>query len=405
MSINNREDFLAYAADADGLVITDHLYFGKNRQVPPGTYTADWDAGQVDSVTFVGTRGRDTLLGGGGEVYTFFLGAKGDDLYGTELFTNAYVDYSDAGRGVFVDMTYRGSRTFTDESGATRTEAVIGRAHDGFGGTDYFLEQQESGLEGYSSIIGIFGSSHRDVMIADAGGFGEFYGGGGNDLLIGGFAHGGAGDDRLIGRATGDFSYGAYGEDGNDILHGTDFIDFNLVGGAGNDRIYAGAGDDGAGRGRLVAVTGNEGNDYVDGGAGEDFIDGGVGSDILVSGAGSDTINPDVEYFQTNPTQPRDGARDVIRVTRADLGAYRDRVLFNAFEEDRDQIRFGEAVRGGKDFRVYQEDNATNPGRVNTVLQIDWNGDGFGEDAPDAGDYFLVAQGADLSLHHGYLLT
>jgi Ca2+-binding RTX toxin-like protein len=398
MSINNREDYLAYIADADGSVITDHLYFGRNLQVPPGTYTADWDAMQFDSVTFVGTRGRDTLIGGGGETFTFFLGTKGDDLYGTELFTNAYVDYSEARRGVFVDMTYRGSRTFTDESGATRTEAIIGRAQDGFGGTDYFLEQQEPGLEGYGSILGIFGSSRRDVMIADAGGFGDFYGGGGDDLLIGGFSHGGAGNDRIIGRATGDFQFAALGDEGNDVLRGTDFQDFRFTGGEGNDRIFAMGGNDGY-------VIGEAGNDYIDGGAGDDFIDGGVGADVLLSGSGNDIINPDIEYYQIDSTQPRDGARDVIRVTRADLGAYRDRVLFNTFEEDRDQIRFSDAVRGGKDFRVYQEDNATNPGRVNTVLQIDGNGDGFGEDAPDDSDYFLVAQGADLSLHHGYLLT
>lgn len=80
-------------------------------------------------------------------------------------------------------------------------------------------------------------------------------------------------------------------------------------------------------------------------------------------------------------------------------------MLFNAFEEDRDQIRFGDAVRGGKDFRVYQEDNATNLGRVDTVLQIDRNGDRFGDGAADVRDYFLVAEGADLTLHPGYLLT
>ncbi len=51
----------------DGLVLTDHLYPGQNRLVPPGTYTPDWDAGAVDTVTFLGTARDDTLLGGGGE--------------------------------------------------------------------------------------------------------------------------------------------------------------------------------------------------------------------------------------------------------------------------------------------------------------------------------------------------
>lgn len=81
MSINNREDWLAQWAE-DGLSFTDHLYFGNNRLVPPGSYTADWDTGEVDSVTFKGTAGRDTLLGGGGELAAIFIGTRGNDLYG-----------------------------------------------------------------------------------------------------------------------------------------------------------------------------------------------------------------------------------------------------------------------------------------------------------------------------------
>ena len=98
---------------------------------------------------------------------------------------------------------------------------------------------------------------------------------------------------------------------------------------------------------------GEAGNDYVDGGAGNDFLDGGVGCDILVSGAGNDTINPDVEFFHAN--DPRDGARDVILVTRADLGAYTDKVVHTAFEEGLDQIRFGAAVGWRTDFRILKE--------------------------------------------------
>lgn len=408
MAINNSREFLALFSG-----VTDHLIFGRNREIVPGTFMPE--PGEIESVTFVGTSRNDTLIGGGGETFTFFLGSAGNDLYGLDYLSEPYsygaVDYSNARRGVFVDMNFRGSRTFTDESGDVRTVEIIGRAWDGLGGVDSFMEQRGPGFSGLSSVTLVFGSSHRDVMIDDSNTY-EFLGGRGDDLMIGGFfLSGGDGDDRLIGgfyseggdgddicRARGNSSYGAAGEDGDDLLIGNNSAEEYLIGGAGDDRIFARGGDD-------RYVTGDAGNDYVDGGRGNDFIDGGVGKDILISGAGNDTINPDVEYYQLDPTQPRDGARDVIMVTRADLGAYRDTVLFNAFEEDRDQIRFGDAVRGGKDFRVYQEDNATSPGRVDTVLQIDRNGDGFGGDTPDADDYFLVAQGADLSLHHGYLLT
>jgi len=392
MSINNSRDFLKQMAQDYGYSITDHLLRGRNIQLAPETYVPDWDNYVVDSVTFRGTAANDVLFGGGGEAFTFFLGTPGNDLYGSAVLTEAYVDYSGAKSGVFVDMSYRGSRTFTDANGDVQTVAVIGRARDGFGGTDFFAESGDPVLEGYSSIFGILGTSHNDVMIG-GGGVVVFYGGRGNDLLVGGWSYGGAGNDRLIGRADDDYQSAAFGDEGRDVLQGTDFVDTYLVGGAGDDFIFARGGND-------RYVTGNEGNDFIDGGAGDDFIDGGVGRDVLLSGAGNDIINPDVEFFQRDSSQPRDGARDVILVTRADLGAFTDQVLFNAFEEDRDQIRFGDAVKGGLDFQVYQEDIATLPGKVNTILQIDHDRDGF-----DADDYYLIVAGADLSLQDGYLLT
>jgi WD40 repeat protein len=55
--------------------------------VPQDRYTPDWDTWRFDSVTFAGTPGADTLIGGGGEVATFFLGTAGNDLYGVNGFT------------------------------------------------------------------------------------------------------------------------------------------------------------------------------------------------------------------------------------------------------------------------------------------------------------------------------
>ncbi len=159
-------------------------------------------------------------------------------------------------------------------------------------------------------------------------------------------------------------------------------------------------------------MTGDAGDDIVDGGAGNDFIDGGIGRDRLISGSGNDIINPDVEFFQRNPDQARDGDRDVIHVTQDDLGDFNDVVLSRAFEEDLDVIRFRDAVRGGVEFRVYEEAQSFNDAtgslfrpddladRANTVLEIDWDGDGF-----DAEDYFLYVVDASLSLQGGYMLT
>lgn len=408
MSINNSREFLAHQV---GLIITDHRVTGRNVQLDPGTYPPlNWDdyPTPVDSVTFAGTSKGDTLFAGGGELFAFFMGTRGDDLYGVGpspgVYVNSYVDYSGSRSGVFVDMSYRGTRSFTDADGETRTVNIVGKAQDGLGGTDFFAQRAGSSS---SSIFGIFGSSHHDVIIDSF----NAYGAGGNDLIIGGVAYGGTGSDTLVGR---DGWAGLFGDEGNDWIFGVDNIDGEsdayLIGGPGNDHIFAGAGDDGY-------VTGDKGNDFIDGGAGNDFIDGGVGRDTLLSGAGNDIINPDVEFFQLDPTQARDGARDVIHVTRADLGDFTDVVLSRAFEADRDQVRFADAVRGGADFRVFQEAQSFDPDTdrllraddqadlVNTVLQIDRNGDGFGGATPDASDYFLVVVDADLSLHHGYLLT
>jgi hypothetical protein len=87
---------------------------------------------EFDVATFVGTAGRDTLLGGRGEVFTFFLGSAGNDLYGVVDFTETFsvlVDYSGARKGVVVDKTYVGKdRTFTDENGEIRTVSIVGKA-------------------------------------------------------------------------------------------------------------------------------------------------------------------------------------------------------------------------------------------------------------------------------------
>lgn len=414
--VDNRLDYLA-KLEADGFTVTDHVYVGSNRQVPPGTYMPDWDTLEVDSVTFPGTRGSDTLVGGGGEFVAFFLGGRGNDLYGgglalgdDDMFSYGVVDYSAAPSRVVVDLDFSGSRTFTDEGGGERTVPILGRAHkDGYGGWDDFMEGLAFG-GGYSSVTTVIGSRFADRMVGQT--FDGFYGGRGSDVLIGNTLHGGDGNDALIGQSPTGNSVSIFGDDGDDRIVGTDGpgrTDVYLVGGAGDDRIRAGAGDD-------AFVTGNEGDDFVDGGAGNDWIDGGTGADILVSGAGNDIINTDIEYFQLNPDQPRDGARDVVRVGRADIGDYDDLVLSRAFEAGLDQVIFRGGVAGGREYRIYSEAQSFNDAgrlflasdladRANTVLQIDADGDGLGAGAPDTDDYFLLVVDAELTLHGGYLLT
>ncbi len=305
MSINNKADYIASLAD-DGLLVTDHLYFGRNVQIPPGTYTPDWDTGEFDSVTFAGTAKNDVLIGGGGEYLAFFIGTRGNDLYGGGLalgnddaFALGVADYSGARGHVVVDLDLRSSRTFTDASGDVRTVSIIGRAlDDGNGGHDDFMEATAFG-GGFSSVTTVIGSRFADTITGQSF---DVFGGRGNDRLAGNSLHGGEGNDLLVGESVGGNSVVLWGDEGNDRIFGTDGpgrTDVYLVGGAGNDRIFAGAGDD-------TYLTGNEGRDYIDAGAGNDFMDGGVGADVLLSGAGNDIDQPRrrVLSIRTQPTRP-----------------------------------------------------------------------------------------------------
>ncbi len=112
---------------------------------------------------------------------------------------------------------------------------------------------------------------------------GAMYGGGGNDLLVGGLGdwllQGNQGDDQLTARAAG--SNTLYGGQGNDFLvtsinngSGQQFMQGNR----GNDNIKGGnTGSD--------TLLGGQGDDIVAGGGGSDFINGNLGNDQL-SGAG-----------------------------------------------------------------------------------------------------------------------
>jgi serralysin len=56
-----------------------------------------------------------------------------------------------------------------------------------------------------------------------------------------------------------------------------------MSGGAGNDSLLGGNGDD--------VLNGDDGQDYLAGGAGDDELNGGAGVDKIVGGTGADIIN------------------------------------------------------------------------------------------------------------------
>lgn len=136
----------------------------------------------------------------------------------------------------------------------------------------------------------------------------------------------GAGDDRIDGGA------------GNDTISTGDGRD-DVFGNTGNDRIEAGAGDDvvygGDGDDTLV---GNDGVDFIEGGAGKDDLDGGAGKNMLSGGLGDDTIRSGTDG---NRIYTGDGTDTVEGVTTQDKVYGQqgvDAINFAAGQRDNGQV-------------------------------------------------------------------
>ena len=139
----------------------------------------------------------------------------------------------------------------------------------------------------------IDGRSGNDIFEADCsvtqslnifGGAGndQIYSGEGNDLI-----YGGTGDDEIYGFGGNDSVAGGAGDDtidgdiGNDVIDGGEGDD-TLKGYLGNDILVGGTGKD--------TIAGGAGSDMIDGGAGDDKLDGGAGDDVMLGGEGNDAL-------------------------------------------------------------------------------------------------------------------
>ena len=150
---------------------------------------------------------------------------------------------------------------------------------------------------------GVAQANFADVITASALAD-KIFGLGGNDALDGGAGNdeidGGIGDD-LIGGGTG--SDNIKGGDGND----------SIIASGGDDRVQGGLGDDKIdGMGGNDVLEGNEGKDNIQGDGiikagfmntlatqyhGADFLDGGAGDDTLTGGGGNDVVYRGADYL------------------------------------------------------------------------------------------------------------
>lgn len=120
---------------------------------------------------------------------------------------------------------------------------------------------------------------------------GAVSGGAGNDTIWGG-----AGDDNIFGDDDNDRLRGGAGDDTvaggnlNDVLSGAAGND-EILGDDGADTAFGGAGDDDLSGGiGLDLLQGGEGDDILRGGGDADRLLGGLGDDTLNGGAGADTF-------------------------------------------------------------------------------------------------------------------
>ena len=303
------------------------------------------DGGAGDD-TIIGSGGRDLIIGGlgddsltGGGEDDLILGDGGELTNTTVTVTIKGTDGGDTlaggdGRDIII-----GAGGLDDISGNGDKDLLIGDGATLFFGSlqiyDNVLSLGKGGVtktETLSSNFGdiISGGDDDDVIFGGNGGD-VIEGNGGNDLIFGGFGpdniDGGTEDDTIFGDNgvvlgnSGD-KFGTVGPVApTDLLLPGDGGDADVIlGGLGEDLIFAGAGADtvdgdigdpdpgdpevgdpdeihgGAGPDILRGNGGNdtifgEGQgDDIEGGSGDDALDGGAGGDFVKGGAGTDTI-------------------------------------------------------------------------------------------------------------------
>ena len=192
----------------------------------------------------------------------------------------------------------------------------------------------------------LYGYGGNDELQMSYAGYGEVYGGPGDDIVYMhpytpqayGLVHGGSGNDYALGGALADQ---VYGDKGNDYVDGRDGDD-SVYGGEGRDRVEGGVGDDhlfggkGDDSGKIsvpgssmpqgdplyfevnAGLFGGDGNDHLFGGAGKDKLHGGNDDDVLVGGRGKDLLWGDAgldtfRFESVKDSLPGSGMRDILK--------------------------------------------------------------------------------------------
>ena len=245
-----------------------------------GAESKTFDAHEIETVSFIGGDGNDTLTNST-NIRSSLFGGNGDD----KLTGGRADDFINGGAGADVIVGSSGNDVLVgglgDDviSGGAGNDRILGTAGQnklyGRAGDDViFGGDQADRIFGGSGIDQIYGLDGDDYLYSGDGGVAGTAGIAQADLVLGL-----GGNDTIVG---GNGLNVLWGGDGDDIITGGDSAQNRLHGQAGNDTLTGGDGFD--------FIRGIEGENIINGGAGGDFIIAGLGDENFDGGAGNDTI-------------------------------------------------------------------------------------------------------------------
>jgi Ca2+-binding RTX toxin-like protein len=252
------------------------------------------DGGGAYGTTLLGGDGFDFELGDGNDLFVVLGSSSSDEI---RLGTDGDAIRCDFNADLVPDVRARGVERVIVSTGAM-PDVIMGDGKD-------------LGLSPVAVPMKLFGGGANDLLLGGSAGD-EYNGGIGNDTMLAGRDPGGsdvfAGNDGedfvdYAGRTapiTATLASGAddgeaeeydnidvsvenvRGGDGDDHLTGNGASN-KIWGGPGNDVIIGGEGDD--------FLYGGDGDDHLDGQAGDDFMYGDAGNDVLTGGDGDDLLD------------------------------------------------------------------------------------------------------------------
>lgn len=362
-----------------------------------------------DAVTAInGGLGNDTLISNNSSAVNFDGGAGDDLIYGSEhndsiygdagndtIYGYAGNDYIDVGAGD--DLIYGG-----DGNDEIRTSGGNNLIY-GENGNDYiWAHHGNDTIYGGSGNDNISGQKGDDIIFAEEGndsitsgleGYKIYDGGAGNDSISGskngGIIYGGTGSDEITGyklgaagtiiygcgsaepyynTLTGKFTYQEITNESDRIELTAGIVD-TLVGGGGNDTIYAGA--------TKNILTGGKGDDIIYG------YSGGNNTFNFTTGHGNDTIytgtsgkNYDIMKFTNvalaDISLELNGADAVVKYSENDsvtVKNFAGNLMFPVYVEDKD----GNRTLLSALYSMDVPDDELQKNTIEATLPISWN--------------------------------